>query len=290
MTAMIMDGKTISDELLSEYSRKVKSLSKRVPCLAVVLVGQNPASHVYVNLKIKACNRTGIESRKLEFPDTISQQQLLDVVSSLNHDPLVDGILVQMPLPPQIDAVAITDAIDPDKDVDGFHPINIGKLSLGDSTGFVPCTPLGVIQLLRSYKVNLSGKHAVIVGRSNIVGKPMAQLLLAENATVTTVHSKTVNMAALCKQADILIAAVGKPHLITEEMVKPGAIVVDVGVNKVADPASERGYKLVGDVDFEKVRPLVEMITPVPGGVGPMTIAMLMHNTIRSYQKRCKEL
>jgi methylenetetrahydrofolate dehydrogenase (NADP+)/methenyltetrahydrofolate cyclohydrolase len=286
---MIIDGKAIADELLEEYARKVHAYKGRSPCLAVVIVGENPASHVYVNLKIKACHRTGIQSKKLEFPNSISEAQLLKVIDDLNRDSHVDGILVQMPLPPQINPIAVTDAIDPDKDVDGFHPLNVGKLSLGDPTGFVPCTPLGVMEILRFHNINPSGKYAVVVGRSSIVGKPMVQLLLAANATVTTVHSKTANLADFCRQADILIAAAGKPNLITKDMVKKGAIVIDVGVNKVNDATSERGYRLVGDVDFEQVQSIASSITPVPGGVGPMTIAMLMHNTLRSYQKRCNE-
>lgn len=289
MTCMIIDGKAIADELLEEYARKVHAYKGRSPCLAVVIVGENPASHVYVNLKIKACHRTGIQSKKLEFPNSISEAQLLKVIDDLNRDSHVDGILVQMPLPPQINPIAVTDAIDPDKDVDGFHPLNVGKLSLGDPTGFVPCTPLGVMEILRFHNINPSGKYAVVVGRSSIVGKPMVQLLLAANATVTTVHSKTANLADFCRQADILIAAAGKPNLITKDMVKKGAIVIDVGVNKVNDATSERGYRLVGDVDFEQVQSIASSITPVPGGVGPMTIAMLMHNTLRSYQKRCNE-
>lgn len=290
MTHMIIDGKAIADELLAQYKEQLSNLPGRVPCLAVVLVGKNPASHVYVNLKTKACQRIGIRSEKLEFPDTITEAELLEIIRRLNDDPAIDGILVQMPIPSHINPIVITDAMDPDKDVDGFHPVNVGKLSLGDNTGFIPCTPLGVMELFKYHSIELAGKHAVVVGRSNIVGKPMVQLLLAANATVSIVHSKTSDLKQICRQADILVSAVGKPNLITAEMVKPGAVVIDVGVNKIDDHSIEKGYRLVGDVDFDNVRPIASLITPVPGGVGPMTIAMLMHNTIRSYKRRCNEL
>lgn len=286
---MIIDGKAIADELLDEYGAIVKTLKGRAPCLAVVLVGDNAASHVYVNLKTKACKRVGIKSQKLVFPASITEEELLAVVHKLNQEPEVDGILVQMPLPPQIDPITIINAVDPDKDIDGFHPLNVGKLSLGDTTGFTPCTPFGIMELLRILKIQPRGKHAVVVGRSNIVGKPLATLLLGADATVTTVHSKTVGIEDLCLKADILISAVGKPGLITDAMIKPGAVVIDVGVNKIEDSTLKQGYRLVGDVKFEEALRKASAITPVPGGIGPMTIAMLIHNTLRSYKRRCDD-
>lgn len=286
---MIIDGKAIADDLLSKYKSEVGSIRGRRPRLAVILIGKNPASHVYVNLKTKACSEVGIISEKMEFPDTFTQVELIELVEGLNRDPGIDGILVQMPLPPHINPLAVTLAIDPNKDIDGFHPINVGKLILGDKTGFVPCTPLGVMELLKYKKVSIPGKEAVIVGRSNIVGKPMAVLLLAEDATVTTVHSKTTRLDEICSKADILVAAVGKPHFIKAHMIKPGAVVIDVGINKLEDHSVKKGYRLVGDVDFETVSKKASIITPVPGGVGPMTIAMLIHNTLRSYHRRCEK-
>lgn len=286
---MIIDGKSIADELLKEYGNMVKLIKGRAPCLAVVLIGDDPASQVYVNLKTKACKQVGITSQKGVYPNSITEAELLKIVDRLNHDPEVDGILVQMPLPEHIDPIHVINRINPDKDIDGFHPMNVGKLSLGDPSGFVPCTPLGIMELLRRQNISLKGLNAVVVGRSNIVGKPLATLLTAADATVTTVHSKTKNMAQICQQADVLVAAVGKPRLITADMIKNGAVVIDVGVNKIKDPSLKQGYRLVGDVDFEPASKKASAITPVPGGIGPMTIAMLIHNTLRSYNKRCEE-
>lgn len=284
---MIIDGKAIANEYLEGISRDVSRLEGRKPCMAVVLVGKDPASHVYVNLKTKACEKVGIRSQKLEFPDTLTQAELLELVYGLNNDPQVDGILIQMPLPSHINSVEVLNAINPEKDVDGFHPVNVGKLSLGDPTGFIPCTPLGIMELFNYHSIDITGLQTVIVGRSNIVGKPMSILMLAADATVTVVHRRTKNIEAITREADILIAAVGRPELITADMVKPGAVVIDVGVNKVDDPNAKKGYRLVGDVSFDAVKQKASAITPVPGGVGPMTIAMLMHNTLRSYQRQC---
>jgi methylenetetrahydrofolate dehydrogenase (NADP+)/methenyltetrahydrofolate cyclohydrolase len=274
--ADILDGKLIRDQILAELAPRVAALSGagRRPQLAVVLVGNNAASEVYVRNKIAACEKTGIESRKITPEATLSTEALLALIDSLNRDPAVSGILVQLPLPPQIDASRVLDAIDPDKDVDGFHPLNAGKLLAG-APGLRPCTPSGVMQLLLRYRIPIEGRKAVIVGRSDIVGKPMAILLLAANATVTICHSRTSNVAEECRRADILVAAIGRAEMIGEDHIKPGAVVIDVGMNRVEG-------RLTGDVEPAAMRRLASAYTPVPGGVGPLTIAMLLSNTVQA--------
>jgi methylenetetrahydrofolate dehydrogenase (NADP+)/methenyltetrahydrofolate cyclohydrolase len=274
MTAKLLDGKKVASEIKAAVAKKAAELKARgiTPGLTVILVGDNPASKVYVGQKEKACIESGFNSVLLEMPGTATQEQLVETIAGLNADPSVHGILVQLPLPRQIDPDAVIAAIDPTKDVDGFHPVNVGRLVAG-LPGMVPCTPLGVVRLLEAYGLPLAGKHAVIVGRSAIVGKPMAHLLLARDCTVTICHSRTADLVTFTRQADVLVAAVGRPKTITAGMVKAGAIVVDVGINRL-----ESG--LVGDVDFEAVREVAAWITPVPGGVGPLTIAMLLENTL----------
>jgi len=260
------------------------------PGLAVVLVGDDPASRAYVRSKDKKCHDLGLHSVKLELSAETTQAELLAVVQRLNADPAIHGILVQSPPPKHIDEAAIVRAIDPAKDVDGFHPVNVAKLALEDHTGFVPCTPLGCQRLLVASGIETSGANVVVVGRSMIVGKPMALLLMAKgkggDATVTVAHSRTKDLVKVCREADIIIAAIGRPEFIKSEHVKEGAVVIDVGINRVEDPGSAKGYKLVGDVKFDEVAPKCRAITPVPGGVGPMTIALLMHNTV----KACKQI
>ena len=271
--------KKISDEIKKELKEKVADYAKqnRKACLAVIVVGEDPASAVYVRNKKKACEYIGIESLSYELEEETTQEELLELIDQLNHDVHVNGILVQLPLPPQIDEVAVIHAIDPKKDVDGFHLESIGAMVLG-SNGFLPCTPAGVIQLLKRTGISIEGKHCVVLGRSNIVGKPMAMLMLRENATVTVTHSKTKNLQQICKMADILIVAIGKPNYITDDYVKEGAVVIDVGIHRID------GKKLCGDVDFDKVVSVASAITPVPGGVGPMTIAMLMENCVKTME------
>ena len=258
-----------------------------IPGLSVVLVGDDPASAVYVRNKEKASQEVGMRGETIRMPASTSQEELLAVVDRLNADPAVHGILVQMPLPKGLDADAVIHRIDPAKDVDGFHPVNVGKMLIGDRTGFAPCTPSGVMHMLREYGVETRGAHAVIVGRSNIVGKPMAALLVqpGADATVTICHSRTRDLAKHVRDADIVIAAVGRARLITADMVRPGAVVIDVGMNRIADPTTKTGTRLVGDVDFEAVSRVASLITPVPGGVGPMTIAMLLANTLASAER-----
>lgn len=283
MPATLIDGKAVAASLRAKLAMRVAAhvaAGKRAPGLAVVLVGEDPASQVYVASKAKQTTEIGMVSIEHKLPVETSQADLLARIAKLNADPSVDGILVQLPLPPHIDADAIIEAIDPAKDVDGFHPVNVGRLATGGKA-FVPCTPRGSMRLIRTVRADLSGLHAVVVGRSNIVGKPMAQLLLAANCTVTIAHSRTKDLPGICRQADILVAAVGRPLMLNAAHVKPGAIVIDVGINRV--PAGEK-TKLVGDVDFEAVRGIAGAITPVPGGVGPMTIACLLENTLDSYE------
>ena len=280
---LILSGKDLSEKIKAETASKCSLFEKkfsRKPCLAVVLVGDNPASQTYVRSKKKACEELGIAHLDVEFKSDITQNQLLDCVHELNENPMVDGILVQMPLPSHIDELAVTQTISPDKDVDGFHPQNIGKLLLGQK-GLVACTPKGILRILDHYNIETSGKDVCIVGRSNIVGKPMAALLMQKdrNATVTVCHSKTRDLASYVKRADIVIAAVGRVNAITEDMVKDGAVVIDVGINRVPDESKKSGFALKGDVDFDALCKKVSAITPVPGGVGPMTICMLMENT-----------
>lgn len=273
----IIDGKKISQEIKDELREKVSALKAegKSICLAVVQVGSDPASSVYVGSKKKACEYIGIESLSYELPEETTEDELLALVEKLNADGSVNGILVQLPLPAHICEEKIIQAISPRKDVDGFHEKNVGALCVG-SEGYVSCTPLGIIELLKRSNIEISGKNCVVIGRSNIVGKPAALLLLRENGTVTICHSRTKNLKEIAKQADILIAAVGKPKFVDESFVKEGAVVIDVGIHR------NENNKLCGDVDFEKVAPHTSAITPVPGGVGPMTIAMLMHNTVKS--------
>ncbi len=279
---MIIDGKALSQVVKDEVKAEVPVLEAkygRKPCLVVIIVGENPASQVYVRNKVKAAAYTGMESKLVELPADISEEALLEEIVALNNDPLVDGILVQLPLPKHINEEKVIDTIAREKDVDGFHPGNVAGLWLGKDC-IVPCTPAGIMRLIDSVGVELKGKNAVVVGRSNIVGKPVAKLLLDRNATVTIAHSRTADLGAVCRQADVLVVAVGKAGLITGDMVKPGAVVIDVGMNRNAEG------KLCGDVDFASCAPVAGWITPVPGGVGPMTIAMLMKNTLRCYRSR----
>jgi methylenetetrahydrofolate dehydrogenase (NADP+)/methenyltetrahydrofolate cyclohydrolase len=282
----LIDGRAISRQLLDELTERVKTLSHRGlrPGLAFVRVGEDPASKVYVGRKEKACKDLGIHSETRVLPEATPEKELLALLDQLNSDRAIHGILVQAPLPPQIRPRAIYSAIKPEKDVDGFHPVNVGKLMLGDWSGFLPCTPAGIRELLARSGVTISGAEVVVLGRGNIVGKPMAALLCQKeknaNATVTLCHSGTRDIGAHCRRADILIAAMGVPEFVKADMVKPGAVVVDVGVNRINDPAAPAGSRLVGDVDFAAVQPVAGKITPNPGGVGPMTIAMLMQNTV----------
>ena len=286
--ANLIDGRAIAEKVYVDLRREIAELKSKVvtPGLAVVLVGDNAASRAYVRSKDKMSRELGLHSIKLELPDSTTQNELLARVEELNRDPKVHGILVQSPPPKQIDEAAVVRALDPRKDVDGFHPLNVAKLALGDKTGFVPCTPLGVQRLLIESKIDIAGAHVVILGRSMIVGKPLALLLMQKNkggdATVTVVHSRSRNLEAITRSADILIAAIGQAGFVKAEHVREGAVVVDVGINRVEDKASERGYRLVGDVAFDEVSKKAAAITPVPGGVGPMTIAMLMSNTVKA--------
>jgi methylenetetrahydrofolate dehydrogenase (NADP+)/methenyltetrahydrofolate cyclohydrolase len=280
MTARIIDGKTIAADLRGKVTDAVHRLRRDrgiVPGIAVVLVGSNPASKVYVRNKSKAVAEAGLHSFDQNLPEGASERELLELIERLNADPNVNGILVQLPLPPQIDANNVVAAIDPDKDVDGFHPLNAGRLASG-LPGLVPCTPLGCVRLAKSVHPSLAGLEAVVIGRSNIVGKPLAQLLLAENATVTVAHSKTSDLPAVCGRADLLIAAMGRPEMVRGGWVKPGATVIDVGINRVAGPTGKPS--IVGDVAFAEAKEVAGAITPVPGGVGPMTIACLLLNTL----------
>ncbi len=275
--AYLIDGKKISQEIKDELKERVAAYAKegKKAALAVIQVGEDPASSVYVRNKKNACAYIGIESVAYELPESVTQEELLELIDELNERSDINGILCQLPLPSHIDEKAVIHAISPQKDVDGFHPQSAGALMIGEP-GFLPCTPAGIIQLLKRSNIEIQGKHCVVVGRSNIVGKPMAMLMLRENATVTVAHSKTQNLKEICKQADILIVAIGKPKFITSEYVKEGAVVIDVGIHRL------EGKKLCGDVDFQDVEPCVSAITPVPGGVGPMTIAMLMTNCVES--------
>jgi methylenetetrahydrofolate dehydrogenase (NADP+)/methenyltetrahydrofolate cyclohydrolase len=277
VTARIIDGKTVARQIESEVAESIARLGFR-PGLVAVRVGNDPASEIYVRNKARKARELGLEGTELVFPDTMSEAELLAEIARLNLDGEVDGILVQLPLPKHIDATKVIDAIEPMKDVDGFHPINAGLLHLG-RPALVPCTPSGVIRLIESTGETMEGKHAVVIGRSDIVGKPVAALLLQRNATVTICHSRTRDLAAVARQADILVAAIGKARFVTTDMIKPGAIVIDVGINRV-------NGKLAGDVDFDAVAAVAGWITPVPGGVGPMTIAMLMRNTVTAAERR----
>ena len=289
MTAQLIDGNALSKQLRAEVAQRAATLRARgvTPGLAVIMVGDNPASQVYVRNKVKACEDSGLHSVLERYPATLPEAELLARVAALNQDPAIHGILVQLPLPPHIDAHKVIEAISPAKDVDGFHVASAGALMVGQ-TGFCPCTPYGCIKMLESLNdgkgYELRGKHAVVIGRSNIVGKPMALMLLQKNATVTICHSATQNLKAMTLQADVIVAAVGKRGVLTADMVKPGAVVIDVGMNRIA--AGEPGEgKLCGDVDFEGVRQVAGYITPVPGGVGPMTITMLLVNTVQAAER-----
>lgn len=288
MSATIIDGKAIAEQIKSEVKRDAERLKRErgiVPGLAFILVGENPASQVYVRSKGKGCEEMGFYSITEQLPATISQDELLSLITKFNHDPKIHGILVQLPLPKHIDESKVIEAIDWRKDVDGFHPINVGKLVIGQPC-LRPCTPAGVQELLIRSGNDPSGKHVVVVGRSNIVGKPVMNILLQKqqgaNAVVTIAHTGAANMSMYTKQADIVVAAIGKANAITGEMLKPGAVVVDVGINRVADASMKNGYRIVGDVDFASASEVASAITPVPGGVGPMTIAMLMRNTLEA--------
>jgi len=284
----LIEGRAVAEKVYAELRGEIAELKTRgrTPGLAVVLVGDNPASRAYVRSKDKMCRALGLHSVKLELPADTTQEELLARVHDLNGDPAIHGILVQSPPPKQIDEAAILRAVDPAKDVDGFHPANVAKLALGDKSGFVPCTPLGCQRLLIDSGIEIAGAHVVILGRSMIVGKPLALLLMRKgkggDATVTVVHSRSQRLAEITRSADILIAAIGQPEFVRAEHVRDGTVVIDVGINRVDDPTMERGYRLVGDVAFAEVSKKAFAITPVPGGVGPMTIAMLMANTVRA--------
>lgn len=286
----LIDGNAISRAILDEIKADVAALSGPPPAVTFVRVGEDPASVFYVGKKQKVAAELGILSDLKTFPESVSREELLGYIDQLNADPSVNGILVQSPLPGHISEQEIFNRLHPDKDVDGFNATNVGRLCQEDPSAFVSCTPAGIIELLQRSGVETSGKQAVVVGRSLIVGKPAALLLVMKaksgNATVTIAHSRTANLAAICRQADILVAAIGKPGLITEDMVKEGAVVIDVGINRVDDASKKKGYRIVGDVDFDAVAPKCSAITPVPGGVGPMTVAMLMKNTLLAYKRQ----
>lgn len=283
----LIDGNAIAESIIAELKAHVAALPGRPPCLALVRVGDDPASISYVRKKERTAAEIGVTGRVILPPVTISQDELETLIDGLNADPTVDGILVQSPLPRPLDELAIFRRVSPEKDVDGFHTVNLGKLAQDDDSGFVSCTPAGIMELLARSSIDLAGKHVVVLGRSLIVGKPVALLALQKragaNGTVTICHSGTRDLPALTRQADVLIAAIGRPEFVTGDMVKPGAVVVDVGINRVADSSKKTGYRLTGDVHFPSVEPKVALITPVPGGVGPMTVAMLMRNTVKAH-------
>ncbi len=285
----LIDGNQIAADIVSELTTQVASLSGRKPCIALVRVGEDPASVSYVTKKQKTAAAIGIESRIILPPASITQVELEKLIDELNNDPTVDGILVQSPLPKHLDEPAAFRRLTAHKDVDGFHTLNIGKVAQEDDTGFVACTPAGIMELLARSGTDLKGKHVVVLGRSLIVGKPVALLALQKkagaNGTVTICHSGTKDVGALTRQADVLIAAIGRPEFVTADMVKPGAVIIDVGINRVPDPSKKTGYRLTGDVHFPSVSPLASKITPVPGGVGPMTVAMLMKNTVKAHRQ-----
>ena len=289
--SIILDGKTTSNQIKEELSVQVKGIKeagKRPPHLAAVLVGNDGASLTYVGSKVRSCERIGYDSTLIKLEDNISQDALLETIEKLNNNPLLDGFIVQLPLPKHIDEEVVLHAINPNKDVDGFHPTNFGKMALGMET-FIPATPFGIMELLKRYKLDISGKHAVVIGRSHIVGRPMSILLSEKgnpgNATVTLTHSRTQNLAAITKEADIVVSALGVPNFLTADIVKDGAIIIDVGITRVPDVNHPKGYVIVGDVHYDAVKEKASYITPVPGGVGPMTIAMLLQNTMLAYQR-----
>jgi methylenetetrahydrofolate dehydrogenase (NADP+) / methenyltetrahydrofolate cyclohydrolase len=286
--AIIIDGKALAKKMQKAIAEEVAELQPiygRPPGLAVLMVGDNPASAAYVKNKETACHKAGIASFGKRFPASVTQNELEKVIDELNADDRVDGILIQLPLPDKFDAIALLNRLDPDKDADGLHPNNLGKLARGES-GLRSCTPAGVMELLAEAKIDIAGKNAVVIGRSILVGKPVALMLLEENATVTIAHSRTKNLAEITRKADILIAAIGRPEFVTAEMVKPDAVVIDVGINRITD--YEGKSRLVGDVDYASVSEVASHITPVPGGVGPMTVTMLLHNTLWSYKQKVK--
>jgi methylenetetrahydrofolate dehydrogenase (NADP+)/methenyltetrahydrofolate cyclohydrolase len=283
----IIDGKAISAQIKEEVAQEVKQLidsGKTPPGLAVILVGENKASQVYVSMKKKACEKAGIFSKEIKLPTDVKQQDLISTVNELNNDQQIHGILVQLPLPSHIDEQLVLNTVDPRKDVDGFHPINVGNLSL-KLDGFVPCTPLGIMEMLKRSNIDTVGKNALVLGRSNIVGKPMAMLLTNAHATVTVCHSKTRDLPELIGRSDIVVAAIGRPEFVKGAWLKEGAVVIDVGINSIDDPSAARGYRLVGDVEYDEALKRAAHITPVPGGVGPMTIAMLLTNTVKAKKK-----
>ncbi|MCT7949105.1 bifunctional methylenetetrahydrofolate dehydrogenase/methenyltetrahydrofolate cyclohydrolase FolD [Ancylothrix sp. C2] len=286
-TAVLLDGKAVAEKIHTELQQRIQTLQtqgKRPPGLAVLMVGDNPASAAYVRNKERACAKVGIASLGKNFPGSATQAELEAAICELNEDERVDAILVQLPLPNHLDAVAALNKIDPNKDGDGLHPLNMGRL-LRSEVGLRSCTPAGVMRVLEEYQIDVKGKQAVVIGRSILVGKPMALMLLEANATVTIAHSRTQDLAALTRSADILVAAIGRPLAITAEMVKPGAVVIDVGINSIVDDTTGKN-RLVGDVDFEQVKQVAGYITPVPGGIGPMTVAILLQNTVDSYCKK----
>jgi methylenetetrahydrofolate dehydrogenase (NADP+)/methenyltetrahydrofolate cyclohydrolase len=286
----LIDGNAIAAAIVAELKQEVTGIAGRKPCIALVRVGEDPASVSYVKKKEKTAAEIGVTSRVILPPITITAADLFELIDELNADPSVDGILVQSPLPKHIDEVAVFRRVAPEKDVDGFNTLNLGKVAQEDETGFVACTPAGIMELLARSGIDLKGRHVVVLGRSLIVGKPVALLALQKkagaNGTVTICHSATTNLPAITRQADVLIAAIGRSEFVTADMVKPGAVVIDVGINRVSDASKKSGYRLTGDVNFATVSPLCSKITPVPGGVGPMTVAMLMKNTVKAYRQR----
>lgn len=288
----LLDGKKVSDEMRKEIAADVQAIVEagyEPPHLAAILVGHDGGSETYVKNKMKTCNELGFKSTLVRFEEDVTEPELLDKVNEMNHDDTLDGFIVQLPLPSHIDEQKVIEAVDPSKDVDGFHPVNVGKMSIG-LPGFVSATPSGIMELLKRYDIDTDGKHCVVLGRSNIVGKPVAMLMMHKgnpgNATVTVCHSRTKNISEICRSADIIIAALGAPHFVKEDMVKDGAVVVDVGTTRVPDSSRKSGFRLTGDVDFDNVAPHCSYITPVPGGVGPMTIISLMKNTLISARRR----
>ena len=292
MSATIIDGKAVAAEVKADVARKVSELKEKgvVPCLAVILVGNNPASVSYVTGKRKALAEAGMADKSMDLPESTTEEELLKLIAELNADDTVHGILVQLPLPKHINEEKVTNAIDPKKDVDGFHPVNVGNLVTGGK-GFLPCTPHGVLVLLKKAGIETNGKRAVVIGRSNIVGKPMTLLLSRRecNATVTMCHTGTKDLASITREADIIVVCTGHPHTLTADMIKEGAAVIDVGVNRIPDASKKSGFRLVGDADFDTVKEKASFITPVPGGVGPMTIAMLIYNTLESAERMIGE-
>jgi methylenetetrahydrofolate dehydrogenase (NADP+)/methenyltetrahydrofolate cyclohydrolase len=291
---ILLDGKSTSQQIQLELAEKVRALQEsghRPPHLAAILIGNDGASQTYVNAKVLACERIGFKSTLLTYPESISELELVTVIEELNHNEEIDGFIVQLPLPKHINETTITLAISPLKDVDGFHPENIGRMNLGLAC-YLPATPNGIMELLKRYNVPTEGKHCVVIGRSHIVGTPMSILLSRNtspgNCTVTLTHSKTKNLTEICRQADIIVAALGRPEFLTADMVKPGATIIDVGITRLDDPIKEKGFRLVGDVKFDEVAEKCAFITPVPGGVGPMTIASLMQNTLAAYTKKVR--